>query len=101
MVITPAWIDAILVLVVLEFVAVGAWLAHASAGRLVLPFSLFLASGAALLLALRAALARAEAPWIALALLAALVCHLLTLWQAWRAIARGSAQANGRSAVGC
>jgi hypothetical protein len=43
----------------------------------------YLASGAALLLALRAALTDADWRWMALALLAAFVTHLIDLYQRW------------------
>jgi len=77
--ITPVWIDAILVLVLLELAASAAWLARRGALVLIAPLSLYLASGAALLLALRAALAGAASAWIAAALLASGVVHVLAL----------------------
>jgi hypothetical protein len=74
-------VDLILLLIVLEWLAL---VLLRRAGRPapdgVLPY---LASGAALLLALRAALAGAEWHWIALALLAAFITHLADLYQRW------------------
>lgn len=75
----PRVVDAILGLVALELLAVGLVLARASAPALIAPWSLYLASGAALLLALRFALAAGEPRWIALALLASLAAHVALL----------------------
>jgi len=86
--VTPAWIDAIIGLVVLEFLALRWLLVRASAGRLVAPLLLFLASGAFLLAALRAALADAASPWVASFLLAAFVTHAACLVQLPRRILR-------------
>ncbi|WP_439577595.1 hypothetical protein [Elioraea sp.] len=73
-------VDVILVLVLLEGAAL-AFLLHRSPRRADLPGLLAtLLSGAALLLALRAALIGAGAVWIAAWLAAALAAHLLDLW---------------------
>lgn len=101
--ITPAVVDAIVGAVAVEFAALGLWLAHAGARRLVAPLFLHLASGAFLLLALRASLAAAGPHWIALALGAALVAHAASLWQSQRTLwleraAAGDARAASRVA---
>jgi hypothetical protein len=84
--ITPSWVDAILAGVGLEALLLGALLRRASAERWIGPCLLTLASGAALLLALRGAVAGAGAPWIPLALLGALLAHTASLWQGRRAL---------------
>lgn len=86
--ITPGWIDAIVVAVVLESAVLSMFLLHASAARLVAPLLLYLASGASLLLALRAALAAADANWIAIALLASLLTHATSLGMLYRRLHR-------------
>ncbi len=77
-------VDAILALVVLETVLLAVW--HRRTGRGVAPSAMAatLCSGAALLLAVRAALVGAWWGWVALALLAALLAHLLDLRGRWR-----------------
>jgi hypothetical protein len=77
--ITPGMLDAIVAGVALEFVGLAALLVHARSPRLIVPLLLYLASGAFLLLALRASLAGAATAWIALALLASLVVHVASL----------------------
>jgi hypothetical protein len=77
-------VDAILLLVLLEAGALAVY--HRLTGRgpaaaLVLPALL---AGAALLLALRLALADAAPLWLALSLLAALFAHLFDLASRWR-----------------
>jgi hypothetical protein len=77
-------VDAILVLVVLEAALLAAW--HARTGRGIPPAALAttLASGGALMLAVRAALVGAWWGWVALCLLAALLAHLADLRGRWR-----------------
>jgi hypothetical protein len=79
-----AIVDAILLLVVLEAGALAFW--HRRTGRGIAPAALApnLCAGAALLLAVHAALAGAWWGWIAAALLAALIAHLLDLRGRWR-----------------
>lgn len=77
-----AWIESgrivDLILAMLALEAIGlAWWRRARGG--LLPFLPGLAAGACLLLALRAATTAAAWPWIAVALLGALVAHLLDL----------------------
>jgi hypothetical protein len=86
--INPALVDAIVAAVVLEFAALALLLVHGRAAHLVVPLFLYLASGAFLLLALRASLAAAAPVWIAGALLASLGAHLLSLRQGYRALIR-------------
>lgn len=78
--ITPGLIDAILVGIGIESGLLAAGLVRRSARRWIAPLLLFLASGAFLMLALRAALADAGPVWIAASLLGSLVSHLATLW---------------------
>lgn len=79
--VTPRSVDAILALVALELVGIGALLVRSSAADLLAPWALYLASGAFLLLALRAALSGAEAHAIALALLMSFLSHgALLMW---------------------
>jgi hypothetical protein len=77
-------VDLILVLVGLEAILLAIW--HRRTGRGVAPSALAanLCSGAALLLAVRAALLGAWWGWVALPLLAALLAHLLDLRGRWR-----------------
>jgi hypothetical protein len=79
-------VDLIVVAIALECVGLAAWLVHAGATRLVTPLLLHLASGALLLLALRASLAGAASAWIAAALLGSLATHLLSLRRSYRAL---------------
>jgi hypothetical protein len=81
---SPTLIDLILVFTVVEGVALmlvrrrsGRGLSGSAVGLLLLP-------GIFLLLALRAALAGGAWPWVPVALLAALVAHLLDLRARWR-----------------
>jgi hypothetical protein len=87
---TPGLIDAILVVVALEAVFLGGFLVHASAPHLIPPLCLYLASGASILLALRAALSAAAPHWIELSLLASLVTHAASLWVLYRVLQRAS-----------
>jgi hypothetical protein len=76
-------IDLILLLTALEAFAVLAW--HYKTGRGLAPAALLpnLLAGVFLMLALRAALVGAGWQWIALALTAAWVAHLLDLLRRW------------------
>ena len=77
-------VDLILLLVLVE--AVVLLRVHARSGGAISPGPLIanLASGASLLLALRAALGGTGWTWIALALFASLLAHLLDLGLRWR-----------------
>jgi hypothetical protein len=77
-------IDAVLVAVVVQALALALWARRT--GRGVPPASLLatLAAGAFLLLALRTALAGEWWGWTGLALLAALVAHVVDLRLRWR-----------------
>jgi hypothetical protein len=79
--VTPTLLDAIVGGVVLECAGLGTWLVRTGAGRLVVPLCFHLASGAFLLLAVRASLASAGTDWIAVALAASLLAHLAALWR--------------------
>ncbi len=78
-------VDLILLLVLLEAILLAVW--HRRTGRGIAPAALagILCSGAALLLALRAALVGAWWGWVAAALLASLLAHLFDLRSRWRA----------------
>lgn len=86
--ITTGWIDAILVGIGIEAALLAAGLLRMSARRWIAPLLLFLASGAFLMLALRAALAEADSVWIAASLLGSLVAHAATLWILHRELSR-------------
>jgi hypothetical protein len=77
-------IDLILVMVVLEAAALAVW--HRRTGRGVAPGAMAatIGSGAALMLAVRAALVGAWWGWVAMPLLAALLAHLVDLRGRWR-----------------
>lgn len=80
----PRLIDGILVFVGVELVAVGGALFGSSAAEWLPAWLLYLASGAFLLLALRASLAAAQPHWIAAALLSSLLAHAGLLgWWLW------------------
>jgi len=79
--VTPGLVDAILAGVVLEFLVVGAWMVRASETRLLVPFTLILASGAFLLAAVRVALPAPGSQRVALPLLGGLIAHAASLWQ--------------------
>jgi hypothetical protein len=96
--ITPGMIDAIVAGVALEFAGLGALLLHARAPHLLGVLFLYLASGACLLLALRASLADAGMHWIALALLASLIAHAASLWHSQRVFFRAAPPAPSRPA---
>lgn len=72
-------VEAILLLVLAEAILLALLLRRPPARRRLAPLLATLASGAALLLALRAALVGAGAVWIAAFLLAALVAHIVDL----------------------
>jgi len=95
--VSPGAIDAILALVLLELVGIGLLLVRVGAPQWVAPFSLHLAAGAGLLLALRASLAGAAPHWIALALGASFVSHGLSLWGSYRVLARPGPEGAGRA----
>ncbi len=76
-------LDWILGLMLLEAAVLLLWRRRAS-GRGVVSLALTLASGAALMLALRGALMQSGFVSIALPLLAALLAHLGDLWARWR-----------------
>ncbi len=99
--ITPGLIDAILVGIGIESGLLAAGLVRRSAGRWIAPLLLFLASGAFLMLALRAALADAAHIWIAAALLGSLVSHLATLGLLHRELlgSRSETPSSGRETV--
>jgi hypothetical protein len=77
-------VDLILLLVLLEAVVLAVW--HRRTGLGIAPAALagILSAGAALLLALRAALVGAWWGWIAAPLLVALLAHLFDLRSRWR-----------------
>lgn len=83
---SPGLIDAILIGVVVELLALGLALHRVAASRWILPLGLYLASGAFLVIALRVALSGPSEPWIALALLASLCAHVASLWSLYREI---------------
>jgi hypothetical protein len=74
-------VDLILLLVGLEAAALLGWSALRAGGLAPQDYLFNLAAGAALMLALRAALAGAGAGWIGAALSAALVMHAADLWR--------------------
>jgi hypothetical protein len=77
-------IDLILVLVVLEAAALAIWHGRTGRGIALGAMAANLCSGAALLLAVRAALVGAWWGLVALPLLAGLLAHLLDLRSRWR-----------------
>ncbi len=77
-------VDLILVLVVLEAAALAAWHRRTGRGVALRAVAANLCSGAALLLAVRAALVGASWSLVALPLLAGLLAHLLDLRSRWR-----------------
>lgn len=77
-------VDAILVMVAVEALVLTAVAARRGRGPRGARLFWNLAAGAALLLALRAALAGAAWPWAAAALAAALLAHVLDLHARWR-----------------
>ncbi len=77
-------VDLILLLVVAEAAGLCAWSRLRGSGPRQTALLANMASGACLLLALRAGLGGADWPWIAAALLGALVAHLIDLRLRWR-----------------
>lgn len=77
--VSPGTIDAILVLIALEFLLMGGVLVRIDGGTLLEPWSYYLVSGAALMVALRAALAGSDLRWISLMLLVSLIAHVALL----------------------
>lgn len=77
-------IDAILIGVVLEFLAIAYFLRRSGRAFLVAPIFFFLASGGALMVALRFSLDGGQRPLIALPMLAALFLHAIFLIVALR-----------------
>jgi hypothetical protein len=90
---TPAAIDWILVGVGVEAIALAWFLPRVGGAAWVAPTLLQLAAGAALLWAVRAALAGAPAEWIAAALLASLVAHVTAVLRSFAAAKRSHAGA--------
>ena len=88
-------IDAILVLVAIEAAFLLAWRARTGRGPAPIPLLCNLASGASLMLALRAALTGAAWP-VAACLIASLVAHLSELVLRFRADARPAPRAAER-----
>lgn len=84
---TLGQIDLILVLIAAELLVLGLWLARKGQLRLLAPLACFLLSGAALMVALRAALSPDTSTLaVAIGLIASLFLHLATLVLAWRAV---------------
>jgi len=77
-------VDFILLLMVAEGVLLWVWHRRTSTGIAPAGLVITLASGMSLLLALRAGLMGLSWHWIALALTAALLCHLADLRLRWR-----------------
>jgi hypothetical protein len=77
-------IDLILVLMVVEAVGLAAYARASGRGLRLSDVGVTLASGVALMLAVRAALVGAGWPWVALALTAALIAHITDLITRWR-----------------
>ena len=77
-------IDLILALVMVEAMALALWRRWSGTGPGLRGMAANLASGACLLLAVRAALADAAWEWLALALLGSLLAHVLDLYGRWR-----------------
>jgi hypothetical protein len=77
-------VDLILILMLAEALVVLAWWRRTGRGLAPAAFLPFLLAGGCLMLALRAALVGAAWPWMALALLGALLAHLLDLRRRWR-----------------
>ena len=77
-------VDLILLLVALEVLALLAWRRFSGGGIAPADFLFNLLAGAALMLALRAALAGAGSASIGAALALALVMHAADLWRRWQ-----------------
>ncbi len=76
-------VDLILVLVAVEAALLGVWHRRTGRGVALGAMAATLCSGAALMLAVRAALVGAWWGWVAAALLAGLVAHLVDLRGRW------------------
>jgi hypothetical protein len=89
-------VDLVLAVMALEVLALWAW--HRS-GRGIAPIDLWpnLAAGACLLLALRAALAGHSWMWVALALAASGMAHLIDLARRWPAAAPAGGEIRART----
>lgn len=81
-------VDLILLLVAAEALALLGWRALRGGGIPPADFLFNLAAGAALMAALRGALAGSGSAWIGVALSLALAMHAADLWRRWRAAAR-------------
>jgi hypothetical protein len=77
-------IDLILVLVAVEVAALALWRRWSGNGPGLGAMAANLASGACLLLAVRAALVGAAWEWVAVALLGSLLAHAADLYGRWR-----------------
>lgn len=78
-ILTPGFLDGLILFMMLEFSALAGWLVHRRATRWLGMLFLYLLSGAALVVALRFALAASMARFIAPALLVSLVAHVAFL----------------------
>lgn len=78
-------VDLILLLMLAEGAALWLWYRRRASGLAPADLLINLASGMSLLLALRAALTGLGWHWIALALIAALCCHVADLRRRWQA----------------
>lgn len=76
-------VDLILMLVVLEAVGLYVYRLRTGRGPVLVQVAPSLLAGAALLLAVRLALAGAWWGWIAVSLACSLVAHMLDLWLRW------------------
>jgi hypothetical protein len=85
---TGGLIDAIIVLVAIEAIAIFVWRLKTGNGPALSSLACNLLAGAFLLLALRNALVGASEVWIAACLLAAFVSHILDLRGRWESASR-------------
>ena len=81
---SPVLIDLILIFTGVEAVLLTLLRRRTGRGLSVAALGLLLLPGILLLLALRAALAGGAWPWVPVALLAALIAHLMDLRHRWR-----------------
>lgn len=88
MTLDPLLLDAILMLIVIEFLGLSAWLSRRDAKHLIAPLACFLLSGALLITALRLSLPESGGvPLLILVLLSlSFPAHIAALWLGWRAI---------------
>lgn len=77
-------VDLVLAVMVVEALALGLYFRHTSSGISFTDLLINLASGTCLLFALRAALTGQSWTWVAVALVASLIGHLLDLSRRWR-----------------